>query len=465
MTSDPFAEADLFDAEYQRHEARLRSNATTKTTRRAMTPLKGSDAVDRAALGMTAQRRREIQAEYETEVAAEQAAAERKRAERRPPHRDQEAAGAFERGRTAIAIMREELIYRPGSAHSYLRDISAGTGDQAAMARLHGNNTQYGEMIQMRAGVTQTAGSGGEFVPPVWLMQKYAPALRSGRPFLNGLGTNTVKFKGNQLDFPSFTSGASVAVQTDGNAPSNTDPVTAKLTAQVQTEAGRSVASWQLIDLNPMSEEILTRDLLFAYHSQLDKDILAASSVANAKSVINTVGVNTVSYTDASPTSSEYWAPISQAAAAIGKVGLIPDFCVAHPSVGYLILGGLDSQTRPIFSGLGSGSSMIGSTDTDTLALAGGPANYVANVAGIPMLLDPNIPTTLGAGAESRLVVMNRMGYDVFESTVGIKLADQTGASTLQSQLVAWGYWAGVSRQPKAISVISGTGLTVQAGY
>jgi hypothetical protein len=67
---------------------------------------------------------------------------------------------------------------------------------------------------------------------------------------------------------------------------------------------------------------------------------------------------------------------------------------------------------------------MMGSTGTDELALYGGPATYVGNVAGIPMLMDTNLPVNLGAGTASVLVVMNRMGFDVFESTVGIKLAD-----------------------------------------
>jgi hypothetical protein len=63
------------------------------------------------------------------------------------------------------------------------------------------------------------------------------------------------------------------------------------------------------------------------------------------------------------------------------------------------------------------------------------------------------------------MAMVNRRGLDIWESVPTFKTADQTSITTLQIQFVLYGYYAIMSRQPKLLTQVKGTGLIVQSGY
>jgi hypothetical protein len=76
------------------------------------------------------------------------------------------------------------------------------------------------------------------------------------------------------------------------------------------------------------------------------------------------------------------------------------------------------------------------------------------------------MPTNLGGGTnESRLVFLNRRGFDFWESPPRFKVADQTSIANLQYQFVMYGFYATTSRQAKMISIVSGTGMIPVSGF
>jgi hypothetical protein len=76
------------------------------------------------------------------------------------------------------------------------------------------------------------------------------------------------------------------------------------------------------------------------------------------------------------------------------------------------------------------------------------------------------MPLNLGTGTnESRVVFLNRAAVEIYERGPFVKITPQTGTGTLQSNLVVYGYVAIAAVQPKLISVVSSTGMIVQAGY
>jgi hypothetical protein len=81
--------------------------------------------------------------------------------------------------------------------------------------------------------------------------------------------------------------------------------------------------------------------------------------------------------------------------------------------------------------------------------------------------MDGNLPDNLGAGSESRVVVANFSDIYLFEESNGAPTQmrfEAPAAQNLQILLVAYGYSAlAAGRQPKAISVVSGTGMIVPA--
>jgi HK97 family phage major capsid protein len=361
-----------------------------------------------------------------------------------------------------IQVKREALTYRPDTV-SYFRDLVeaavSNPGGRPARERLLRNNREY-EITFQAAGVTQTAGAGGEFLPPVWYVEEPGWAARAGRPFLNALGTEPLPPATNQIDVPRLTTGASAAVQTDASAVSNTDLVTTSVTAQVQTVTGRTVASYQAVDLSPGFDAVIFQDLLFAYNSALGQAALTGA-VTNAKGLLNVASVNTVTYTDASPTLGELWPLALQAPSAIARqAGATADLAVTSPSSWYSFASTVDAS-HPALAVPGLGNDLSAAADAQT------GNGVVGNIAGTPVVIDANMPTNLGAGTnESRLVFLNRAGFDVYESVPRFKVADQSAnLANLQSQLICWGYYACVSRQPKMLTVISGTGMAPLAGY
>jgi len=375
-----------------------------------------------------------------------------------------------ERATTRIEVGAEERTYRPGGEatsadHGFFRDLkNAASGDPEARERLVRNNKEAAGLKGLdpafRAGLTQTATAGGEFIPPVWYIDQYAAKLRAGRPFLNALGTEALPPGTNSLNFPKITTGSSVAVQSDTGSVSNTDLVTTSVTAQVQTEAGRTVASYQTVDLGPITDQVIMDDLVFAYNTQLDSDAINGN-VSNAKGLVNVSSPNTVTYTQATPTAALLYAPIMQAASSISKNAFVgADMILMHPSQWFFFLAGLDSQNRPLATAVGPGFNIAGTGDSQT------GNGVVGNIGGFPVVIDANVPTNQGASTnQTEVFLLNRRGFQFWESTPRFKVADQTSITTLQYQFVMYGYYAVTSRQSKMISTITGTGLIVQSGF
>lgn len=389
-------------------------------------------------------------------------AIERARAE----HKPEPAAAVADNKKHArsTVIGREETTYRPDQGPSFFADLIAARGGSVdAFDRLHRNNREF-EIIEKRA-ISQTATAGGEFVPPVWMNSEYAELLRAGRPVVDAIGTKPLPANTNSLNLPKITTGNTVAAQSDGGAVSNTDLVTTSVTAQVQTVAGRTIASYQLVDMgSPAMDGVIYSDLVAAYAAQMDTLVINGSAT-NAKGLLNVTGVNAVTFTSGSPVpvsstvANSFWYQHILGKNAIEKNAYVgPDFGILHPSEWNWFLSGLDSQNRPLAL-TQTGVNHLGET---TLAAQG----FSGNIGGIPIVVSANTPVNLGAGTnQSPYILVARRGYDIWESMPTFKVADQTSIANLQYQFVLYGYYAVASRQPKMISVINGTGMIVQSGF
>jgi hypothetical protein len=79
--------------------------------------------------------------------------------------------------------------------------------------------------------------------------------------------------------------------------------------------------------------------------------------------------------------------------------------------------------------------------------------------------LSANIPTTLGASTnEDRVIAVRRGDLFIWEDPDGpyLGLFPDIGSGTLTVRLRVHSYWAQIlNRRPKAIGVVSGTGLVV----
>lgn len=260
------------------------------------------------------------------------------------------------------------------------------------------------------------------------------------------------------INIPKVATGTTVAVQTDGGSVSSTDMTDAVVTATVQTVAGQQDTSMQLVDFsNPGIERIIWDDLARAYDTKIDTLVLNGA-VTNAKGLLQVTGTNSRSFTTGAPTVPLLYPKVAGSVADIHtNVFRTPNLIIGHPLRWAWILASLDSQNRPLVVPQGMpGFNAMGLADrVASEALVG-------NLQGLPFIADASIPTTNGAGTNEDVVVILRTDEVKFweGESPRVRMLSEVLSGTLQVRFQLYNYYAiAAGRLPKAISVISGTGL------
>ena len=349
-----------------------------------------------------------------------------------------------------IAVVSEARTYRPDGEHDFLRDaFAAKEGDRSAADRLERNRQ---ETLSFRS----TSGSYGALVVPQYLTELFAPALKSGRPYLSAIQNVALPAQGMTIAIPRATAGTSVAAQaTENTAVSNTTETTDTLTVPVRTYAGQQLVSRQSVERGAGIAELLLADLAAEYATKVNVGAIAGDGTAGTHyGILNTTSVQTVGWTGTTGASL-----VSSLHNAIGKVNgsryLAPDTILMHPRRWAWLCAQSDSSNRPLVQVDGPGFNAVGN---------GAAAGYgvVGSVAGIRVITDAGVPTNLGASTdEDRIVVFNSRDHIFMEdggAPIGLRL-EEVLADQLTVRLVAFGmsaYTAG--RFPVGTCVIQGTG-------
>jgi HK97 family phage major capsid protein len=357
--------------------------------------------------------------------------------------------------------VKEPLTYRSpkeGGQHSFFHDLRASNlGDDAARDRL---NRHASEMRVEKRDLTSTAGAGGEFIPPMWLMDRWIPLLRSSRAIADSLTQLDLPSGAMSISLPKLSGGTATAIQASENAAiQETDATTTSVTANVRTIAGMQDLSTQLFEIpQPGLDEILFRDLARDYATKLDVQVISGSGSSGQLLGLRTVsGINTVAYTDASPTAGEAYPKLASAISSVTSAYMTADTIAMHPRRWAWFLSAVDTAGRPLFSpNAGNAQNAMGTGSNTT---SNGEAG---NIMGLRVIVDPNLPTNIGAGTNEDVVLV----YDssqIFlweEGAPRTRVFEDIGSGTLTVRLRVHGYVALMAnRLPTAISVISGTGL------
>lgn len=359
-------------------------------------------------------------------------------------------------GDRPVRVGNEPLTYRKRGPHSFFIDVRAASkGDMAANARLQQHEAEM--RVELRD-ISNTAGAGGEFVPPLYLQSEWLPLLRAARPTADVLRKQDLPPGVTSIILPRLATGGATAIHTENAAVNEVDPTTGNVTANVREIAGQIDMSRMLFERSqPGLDEVLFADLARDYATKLDIQVLSGSGAAGQALGLRTVsGIGTVTYTDASPTVGELWPKVTDAIQRVTSAYLNPDTVVMHPRRAAMFLGAVDSTGRPLFNAGTPQNSMGDISGTVANGFAGG-------LQGMRVVIDPNVPTNIGAGTNEDVIL-------VFDSTQIIlyeegaprtRVFEDVGSGTLTVRLSVWGYFALHSaRYPAAISVITGTGLT-----
>jgi len=326
---------------------------------------------------------------------------------------------------------------------------------------------QRESVFEKRVNPNRTDGQGGNFVPPLWIIDEYVDLPRFGRTVANSVRNLTLPSGTDSINLPKVATGTTAAIQTaDAGAVSSTDLTDTSVSAPVRTIAGQQDVAIQLLDQSPISfDEVVFADLIADYNAKLDIQVINGSGASGQMAgILGVSGINAVTYTDASPTLPELWLPLLQAASQVAKNRKLPALAVfSTPSIWYWALSQLDTQSRPFMLPAANAFNPLG---LQTGQAAG--EGYVGDwTFGLPHLNDGNIPSNLGGGTnETRVIVARTSDLFLWEGSMRTRVLSEVLSGTLQVRLQVYNYAAFMgNRRPEAISVISGTGLIPAAGF
>ena len=363
-----------------------------------------------------------------------------------------------------VQVIREEAVYREDDAMvgmtSFFRDTyAARRGDWAAAERLHRNNQVMG--LDQRS-LSTTAGAGGQFAPPAWLVADWIKLARPARVTADLLTKFALPYGVSSINLPQVTGGTTEAVQATQNSNvSNTDMTTSSASSGIVTIAGQQIVAQQLLDQSGIPfDQIILGDLAADYAMKLDAQVTAGSGVSGQLKGLTTSGMGTaVTWTQASPVvasatvATSFQAQVTKVAAAINNTRYAPaTHIVMSPERWGWITEAVDTQGRPLVPPASSGGTL------NAFGSAGEPTaqGMAGTFAGLPVYVDPAL--TVASGNEF-VLIMRAADAWLWESELYVASFDAPYANQLGVLFRAHAYSALVNRYTASVQAMTGTGL------
>ena len=356
----------------------------------------------------------------------------------------------------AIVEVNEPDMYRKGGENSFLADAyAARQGDYKAQERINSHQ----EFEARDIGTGAFAG----LVVPQYLVDEYAPIARAGSALYNAVPKKPLPAYGMKVEVSRITTGTGAGEQASQNsAVTETNMDDTLLTVNVDTIAGQQDVSRQALERGGQPgfslENIIFGDLVAAYYGKLDELMFEGSgSSGQPLGIRNVSGINTVTYTDASPTVAEAFPKLADAVQKVNANRFAPATAILmHPRRWGFFTAGLDSSSRPLIVPQGNNPD-----NPMGIGEAAAYGNVVGNLLGIPVITDANITTTDGGGNDQdQIYVIKVDDHILFEDDLMQLKFEETNAGSLTTKMVVYGYNAFASgRYPAGMTKIQGTGL------
>ena len=369
-------------------------------------------------------------------------------------------------------VTREAMTYDRDGKNSFVRDMIGAQlrNDRTSWERLYRHQQEVA--VETRD-ISRADGAGGDFVPPIYLINEYAEFARAARVTAD-LVTNMALPSGtDSINIPQITTGTLSAFQSaDNSATTTRDMVSSTVTAQVRTISGYENVSIQLVEQSPLAgglDRLVFGDLMADYALQLNTAVVGSGDGTSGtlKGLI-TLGADTTNgipttWTESTPTAVNGIIAISKA---ISKVTTnrykAAEAIVMHPSMWYWFASQVDGSNRPLVVPVTGASNAFNASGTVTNP--GAPAGLVGTIQGVPVFIDATLPKTYATNQSPILVGKFSDSY-LFESGVKTRVLPDVLSSNLTVRFQVYGYAALAHRFNKSVSAISGTGTVAPSGY
>jgi HK97 family phage major capsid protein len=374
------------------------------------------------------------------------------------------AAKSENRASTTSMQVNEPDMYQKGGQNSYFRDLvmSQRGDDLAARERLQ-RHSAYQKETRAVGNTNAAGGSGGEWAPPTWMIGDWVNLIRPARITANLFSHEDVPFGTSSINYPKLLTGTTVAIQsTQNSALSSTDPTTGFIQTGFTTLGGKNVASQQILDQGRNFDQVITKDLAAAYAQQVGTQVfLGTGTGSGTNSVINGLGAATIgstqTWTQASPTPGGFYGQTGNLLQKFLNARLMQPTCwVMNPRRWYWLESALDSSNRPYVVPTGQAFNPLATENDGPVAMG-----VVGTMHGLPVVIDPLVPTNLGAGTNQDAVYLLKTDDLVLlESEPRAEVFNQPYADSLGVLFRLYAYVATIlNRHPESIGVLTGTGL------
>ena len=365
-----------------------------------------------------------------------------------------------------VSIKSEAMTYRQGGSHSYFKDLAMsqapGVWDGEARARLQRHAGEAA--VEMRTNMNRTDGTGGEFVPPLWLLNSYIALARAGRVTADLSSKFDLPPGTDTISLPKIAGGSTVTGTTDASSVSNTDMTTATVTAPVNTYAGQQKFALSLLEQSPINfDQVVFQDLIAAYAQTIGAAVISGAGTGGThKGILTSTATNSITYTATTPTGTGVYTAIAQAVSNVARLRYLPPTAIVmNPQRWYWLSAQVDGNGRPLtVPNSGGPFNALGVQNNEAVA-----QGEVGTMLGLPVFLDPNIGSTYSTN-QDRVIVARFSDLSLFEGPIRSRVLFETDADTLQVRLQVYSYSAFTAeRLGAAISVCSGTGFAAPSGY
>lgn len=307
------------------------------------------------------------------------------------------------------------------------------------------------------------SGVGGEFTPPMYLTKEWVEYARPGRVLADCQHHEDLPDGTMSINIPKVTSGVSVGSQANQNTNvSNTDLKAEFITFPVTTKAGAQIVSLQLLERSAINfDEIVGRELAKAYAQKLNEAVANGSGEeGDILGILNTVGINTITWTQSEPTLKGYYGQATKCKVDIHNTLYLPaTHQVVTPSLWGWVEQTFDTSNRPL---------VVPSYNGPFNAVQVGPDADVAEglvgrkMLGLDTFEDASLPQELGTGKNQDVALVGRFDENyLYESPLTTRMLPQTYGAQLSMLIQLYGYTAfTAARYPNANSVITGTGMS-----
>ena len=356
-------------------------------------------------------------------------------------------------------VVSEEATYHARSANDFMSDAIAAEfgGSYEARERI----TRYQNEVRLEKRDSGSSNFAG-LVVPQYLVDEFATLRRAGRKTLDISTNMPLPAAGMTVNIGRLTTGITSYVQASENtAPTESSPDDTLLTINVNTVDSMFDVSKQAILRGTGVETQLLGDAIRSYQAKVDAlAINGSGSSGEHRGILNTSGINSVTYTDATPTYLEAWPKIIDAIQAVasnyyGGANAI----VMHPTMAGALLKAVDGSNRPMLVPA-SGGPMNAPGSYDRI---GYESRF--SIAGLPVIEDANVPTNLGTGTNETAIIVGDFSQSyIWEDNGGaplyVRFEQPDGNIAIRTVVFGFSaYTAG--KYPTAFSAITGTGLIV----